>query len=413
MNSHIYKCRLLEKILPVFIAILAFIYQGPYFLWNQPPYIYRIVLLTTIVTVFVYFMGKKISFRFFLPAFCFTVSWLFRQFSSNGIEPWFSFEIILIMIFIFCDDKVKMNSFKWFMNIYTISLIPSIVMYFMVFAGWNLPWVFLEPLNPLKTAVGEYYREYWGMVVLSSEIVQLGVGEMFRLSGMFDEPGVVGTISAILLVATNFSMHEWRGKILLISGLFSFSLAFYVICALFLFLRRPFYVFNSFLVILFIVALLPPSILGNDLVRRYLLERVATAVYDFDSVNNRETDGFKAHYKKFLSSESILFGCGKKSSISARDGSASYKVTIYTYGYLGFLTIFIYYLSFVVIQIRNISDVFRLAPFLLCCFASLLQRPLFDTFGFILMYCGGAASILSVKKPVWPSYPIKCELIRK
>ena len=51
-------------------------------------------------------------------------------------------------------------------------------------------------------------------------------GVLFRMNGVYDEPGTVGTIAALLLAATGFRLHDWRCRVLYAAGVLSFSLAF-------------------------------------------------------------------------------------------------------------------------------------------------------------------------------------------
>ena len=383
-----------NKLLPLLFAILAFIYQSPYFLWNQPPYLYRFVLFITLIVSFLNLL-KNIDSKAIIVAFCFFFSWFVRQYSSNGLEFWFSSEILLIIVFLLSAKAIQRDSFQLFINIYTLVMVPSILMYVLIFFGFDLHWTYLEPLNPLKTQLGLFYREYFGMVILSHQIFPIGLGEVFRLSGVYDEPGVVGTVSVILLTATNFSTRKWQGKVLLISGLLSFSLAFYLISAMFFCLKKPFYLLVSISLFIVFVVFAPSSFLENDFVERYFIGRVITAVTDFDSANNREAIDFKLRFKNFLDSENLLFGVGRASGFQEKGGSASYKVSFFMYGVFGVLSIFIYYLSFVLVQIEKSSDLFLLAPFLICCLASLAQRPTFDAFWFIVIFFGGIVHVLS------------------
>jgi hypothetical protein len=57
-------------------------------------------------------------------------------------------------------------------------------------------------------------------------------GTIFRLCGIHDEPGTVGTISALCLAASRFRISNFRGAVCLVAGLMSLSIAFAVIAAI-------------------------------------------------------------------------------------------------------------------------------------------------------------------------------------
>ena len=56
---------------------------------------------------------------------------------------------------------------------------------------------------------------------------------VYRFMGPFDEPGVLGTISALLLSADKLNLNKNSNKIIFFSGLISLSLAFYVLISLY------------------------------------------------------------------------------------------------------------------------------------------------------------------------------------
>ena len=60
--------------------------------------------------------------------------------------------------------------------------------------------------------------------MITNSVVDLN--QRIRFEGPFDEPGVIGTVSALMLFIQRFNFKDWRTYILLISGLFSLSLFF-------------------------------------------------------------------------------------------------------------------------------------------------------------------------------------------
>lgn len=387
-----------EKIFAFLLATIAFVFHKPYFLWYQPLLINRCLFIGLVFVAFFHFVGAKVNCKFFWPSLLFFFSWLIRQFYTGGIQPWYSSEIIMIVIFFLAGKPIQKESFRKFLDIYSLVMIPSIIFYILILLGVDLPWSYLESLNPMKTQLGYYYREYWGMVILSNQIFAFGDGEIFRLSGVFDEPGVVGTLSAILLVATDFPIRESRGKILLISGILSFSLAFYVICGIYFVLKD---IKNFLFIILLFVSsfsILTESFGENEIVKRYLIDRFMKVYDGLGVLNNRESDDFKKLYDQFWDSEDLLWGRGNENALRDQGGSASYKVTVYTYGIVGFASIILYHLMFVVCSINRLFDLKLLLPYLACVGASLLQRPSFDSIGFVVVGFGGLTWILVSSK---------------
>ena len=196
----------------------------------------------------------------------FLSSFFLNQFTLHGAYPWISVVVVLMLCFLLFDEKIHKNTLKVFINIYALVSIPSILMFFLLAAGVNLEWEYLEPYSKAKQSTGVYYREYFGMVVLSTQIFTLGSGELFRLCSVFPEPGVVGTVSALLLTVTRFEIKNWKGVTLLVSGLLSFSLAFYVLAGLYLILKKPFYLFFLMGLLSALFFSLPSDIKDNRLI---------------------------------------------------------------------------------------------------------------------------------------------------
>jgi hypothetical protein len=72
-----------------------------------------------------------------------------------------------------------------------------------------------------------------GVVFIASNTTVLPWGGLLsRLCGIYDEPGMVGTLSALLLAARGFRLDSIWPRLLLVAGLLSFSLAFCVLAVL-------------------------------------------------------------------------------------------------------------------------------------------------------------------------------------
>lgn len=58
---------------------------------------------------------------------------------------------------------------------------------------------------------------------------QQDVRYIAQIFGMYDEPGVVGTIAGAILMTRQFNFKKWINIPIFIAGILSFSLFFYVI----------------------------------------------------------------------------------------------------------------------------------------------------------------------------------------
>jgi len=80
---------------------------------------------------------------------------------------------------------------------------------------------------------GGYYLHAPGALLLSGNNLSLPWGgELYRLCAMYDEPGMVGTLSAFLLAGNRFRLKPLPFLIIFLGGLLSFSLAFIVMASI-------------------------------------------------------------------------------------------------------------------------------------------------------------------------------------
>jgi len=379
---------------------LIFLSLRPYFIWESK-LIYAIVFVLAITVTLAWSLFRaRISKSSVVFISVFLSSFFLNQFTLHGAYPWISVVVVLMLCFLLFDEKIHKNTLKVFINIYALVSIPSILMFFLLAAGVNLEWEYLEPYSKAKQSTGVYYREYFGMVVLSTQIFTLGSGELFRLCSVFPEPGVVGTVSALLLTVTRFEIKNWKGVTLLVSGLLSFSLAFYVLAGLYLILKKPFYLFFLMGLLSALFFSLPSDIKDNRLINYYVMERGEALFVNFDEVDNRLNDCFERRYDEFLNSSDIFIGNGYKASISTMCNVSSYKTVIYDYGIIGFLILVLLYIIILISKIRTRSDFISCMPLLIVFLATSYQRPAFDTFWFFAIFIGGIISLLNSKSNI-------------
>lgn len=394
------KPTFIDEAVSLIFCVLIFLTLRPYFIWqNNFIYVTIFILAVTFSLVWI-FLKMRISKKSLFYLSIFLSSFALSQFTLHGIYLWISAMVVLISFFVLFDEKIHQTSLSYFINIYAIVSIPSILIFFLLVTGVNLEWEHLEPYSKAKQSSGVYYREYLGMVVLSTQIFTFGTGEIFRLSSVFTEPGVVGTVSALLLAVTRFDIRNWKGMILLISGMLSFTLAFYILAFIYLGLKKPFYLLISVGLLSTLIVLLPSDIKDNRIIQYYVMERSEALLVNFDKVNNRVDECFEQHYDEFLSSTNIYFGNGYKASISLKCNTSSYKTIIYDYGTIGFLMIVLFYITIFISKISTKSDVINCIPFLIIFFATAYQRPAFDTFWFFAIFIGGINSIINFKSNI-------------
>lgn len=383
------KTKLFASIIPLLLGGTAFLSLNPYFLWNNKYIYWLLILVLALLTVVVFFVRMKISTKsFFLTIFFIYVFVLHQSLVLQGI-PVISTPLIIFLIFVFVDYEDKLRASFVFRDLYVISLVPSLIYFVLILFGIDFGWSILDSQHYAKAGAGHYYRNYFGMVILSNQVFLGGFGEIFRLSGMFDEPGVVGTISGMFLTANSFKVSDWKNKVLLLSGIFSFSLAFYFIAIIYLGLKKPFIllfvVFFSFVLVQFVV---PEDIKENPIINRYIIERADKVIHDFKSIDNRVSVSFKNYYTEFLESEFVMNGIGKDAHKLLNCNVSSYKQLIYNHGIIGFSLMVLFYIVFTIFYLEKKQYKYVL-PFIIVSLAIVYQRPDISRAWFVIIYFYG------------------------
>lgn len=294
--------------------ILGFLVFG---LWERPPKSIRILSLA-------------LFFLFYLCAG-------FNQYVENTLirRIVLFFTLFLPFSLFFVGERFWKEIFNRYLFLYTISLIPSLIVYFYVYwLGLDLPHTTIDPLNSLKE---ESYLQYPFLVMLDKFAYM-------RFCGYYDEPGVIGTISGSLLFVNQYNMKDWKNWPLLISGIFSFSLFFYALILIYV-------LFFGSVKLKVLISLLAVSIvffltIDDSVFSELILSRLE---YDDGAIsgNNRES----LDLWKYVGSLNYYIGYGfGYSDLVADVGGASYKHLILDFGVIMFvvylLAMILYYFSF-------------------------------------------------------------------
>lgn len=198
-------------------AILLYLSQ-PYYFWSPTlQSLYVRIFLVFILGGFVYVNRKKFeNIDSLLLLFFLFTGVLYWVTSGNNIYYFVAY--LPVVLIPFANKDYFRTVFDMFLKIYCALISLALVSWVLAMIGAIGPYKTIPPLNDLK--LGSYY--VFPFMVSEHNPVQ-------RFFGMYDEPGVVGTISALMLCINNFDIKKKTTWILLVSGLCSQSLFFYVI----------------------------------------------------------------------------------------------------------------------------------------------------------------------------------------
>ena len=242
-----------------------------------------------------------------------------------------------------------------------------------VILGISLPSQTIPPLNTLKDY---YYIQYPFLLVPSGFI-----GEMFRFEAIYDEPGVVGTISGILLLLRGLNLKKWDTYPILISGILSLSLAFYLMLFTYVLFFQS---IKAKMVTITTLIVFAFYFYNNEFVNERLFERLKIENGQLVGVN-RTTGTIDSFMNTYVTSEKFWWGYGEKyAQRVVNRGGASYKDLIVDYGILGF-SLFVLITLIKGIKELGMSRMFVI--FLIIFIFIVYQRPfIFSLIYFFLIY---------------------------
>lgn len=378
IGSGIINLRIVEKFEAFIIAICLFLLIPPYFVWFYPS-VFRVILISLcfIVSLRHFKFERKNSGYYPLLLF---VLFLYFFFLSDEITILSFVRHCLFTSLIFIDCRFFKKIFNAFCIVFSLTIIPSIIQYAMVeLFGFHFSYQIIPPLNELNNY--DYYCYAFYVKPYSFSILP-------RFCSFYDEPGVVGTISAFILALKNFNLRDKFNIPVLIAGIFSFSLYFYLVAVIYIvfFVKDKRYRGYILLASCVVVFVLQYVYTDNPLLEKYIFNRLE---YDPDKGfvgNNRNLAKFDEWYSDFRNSSDYLLGLGRnaKRELDLNQGGASYKDRIVEYGIIGFGLYVILMLLWAYRRFRNNQAFF---VFLMLFITILFQRPfIMVPFYFILIF---------------------------
>jgi len=176
----------------------------------------RVSLHPTIILLWVFFLLLNLS-KFFLGNL------------SLQYTLWFTglpVVIALALLFAMNRDAIAeiFSSLCWLVITTTI---PGLIVWLALIAGIDLPYTLISLGGRAAN-----YRSYTGLAIVADfAIFHFGGMTIARLCGMFEEPGLLGTLLGVLLaidVVFFPGTNRVRKRLLVVFGILTFSLAFLV-----------------------------------------------------------------------------------------------------------------------------------------------------------------------------------------
>lgn len=299
---------------------------------------------------------------------------------------------VLIIIFFLLFNRDEMLIAAYFARkIIIIIMGLSIIVYAIHFFRLPLPYTYIQPTD--NWDIYQFYYNYHGILLMDEDRFLL------RLCGIFNEPGVVGTMNAFFLCMDGYDLRKKGNIILLISGLLSLSAAFFILSIIALSLK---FIFDKFSIKKIIIAILTVVttwwINGflssqSETYRNLIINKIGRMITSGKS--NRVNEDVNRAIKNMVEAPvRILFGYGYK-YVEKVIGTASISRVFCNLGILGFFLWALGYLI-VIVDMRNMCERrynHNTWIYILVFIISLYQRPYLLTFSAIFMLITGILSV--------------------
>ena len=275
----------------------------------------------------------------------------------------------------FVKEEFLKKSYHIFKFIFVIITAISLLIWIGLFLGISFPSKIIPPLNDLKTY---NYLSYTFLVV------PINFADIGRFSCVFDEPGAVGTYSLIMLFISNFNLKKYDNIIILIAGICSLSLFFYV--SLFCFLcYNAFFTNKSFKTRIITILSILTFIIGT-LTIPVLNEAIGARIeYDKSSGkfvgDNRSGEMLDNHIESIKGTSAYYWG-DTDQNIEYFAAHAGLQTAILRYGVVFIVLYFIFYFCFAYLRATKRG----LLLFMLLLFATLYQRPAFVNPSYLFLF---------------------------
>lgn len=386
------------KIYIFLAAFLAFLTLEPFFVWGNK---LKEVVGCLYVAYFLLISVKyKIISRENIKLAFYTIFlvllYSFRYEEIYKILYSFLFLCAVLIPFVLLTNEMKLKIYNFFIKMIAVSYIPAIIVAFLLLLGIDLSWDNLISYSTSKSHYRQYlwsanYAVYYGF---SEQYFFSYGGSIDRICAMFNEPGVVGTVSALILISKKFKLGTLYEKIILVAGILSLSMAFYLLIGLYIIAKNKKYFVLCFIAYILIFTLTPKdSYLYNRILYRFEINSDGVAG------NNRTNEGFEYLYKDFKAGgiKEQLFGMGEKmyfqKALNYKSEALSWKTFTVINGYFLLIvhSLFFLYISFK--ERCKIAFIFTMFYFM-----SLYQRPFDFSLGYWLIFFAGILYSLNEEK---------------
>lgn len=288
---------------------------------------------------------------------------------------------LLLTVFLMMDGQCQKQTYIYFRRCLVLLSLIGIIVYLSYIFDFPLPY----ETRDYYFSLGEWHKPQYidyGLSFLYQE------NSIIRLCGIFNEPGLHGTVCGLVLCAEDLNVKSKGNWILFISGILTMSVAFFMLIFIYFILkysRKPVYFFIVIFLLMIWIVVLPQIKTGNELLDNFIGRFVITKNgLAGDNRSNEELDLMIYEVLK----EKPFWGYGGGYSNYRTSFISSYKMQIIEYGLFGFSLM---YGAVFVSVVKKALKGTNLILFVLVFFISIYQRPVIFSLTYFVILYGGIA----------------------
>lgn len=266
---------------------------------------------------------------------CFIISFILLLYLFFPIRQYDRIVVAAVWLLVFLtvimlDTVVLLMAARYFADIVFVIALLALLVIVVKLIGIDLPYY---PYETGATGSKSMFYIYPGTAVLQGQEYQVFGRSLFRVSGIFSEPGHFGMISAIVLFMNPEVLSKKKRIVITCAALLTLSMGFYVLFAgLCMYRFRFSHKQVVGMIVLMVVGFIVVSVLPADFLDRFFLNKVSSNQDVLDARTSAEFSRFYDHYTRYRIN---LFGGGRTITENFEVTSSDYRSFLLKYGLAG------------------------------------------------------------------------------
>lgn len=293
--------------------------------------------------------------------------------------------IFILMLYLLISHPIKINVYIILKNIFVLMSALGILGYVSYIIGIPLP----------HTQVEYYDGDDWTYINYYFTILFNDGAGWVRLCGLFNEPGLLGTVLGLILVAEGLNFKKKANIILIVAGVLSFSLAFFLTLAIY-FLLKDSNKLSKWPIVVLVVGIylyVIPNIHTGNLYIDNILSRLAFE--DGHMVGDNRSHGLNYLLATTISSGNAMWGNGMGYVSSFELNTSSFQTIIIDNGIVGFSILYILLMLICLARYRQSRQALL---YIIVFFINVYQRPNIYSILYFTLLFGGLEYIYYLKE---------------